>query len=434
MSMSTQTHVISQAATSLSSSSIMAGKGVESWSRLLLLWLYRIARGLLVISASLDRDKLQLKSPKRGSRNRCLNILWRCLVVLTYVGVWPMLTSTMVGKRMESYADVFALAQSMSLFIFAIISFVIQTRSENEFREVLNRYLSLYQRICRTTRLQHLFPTKFVVSFLLKLFFTLCGCCHELIPLFENTYFDDIGQKVAVAFSTYMWLGTLCVLDACFLGFLVSGILYEYMATNIIAMLKRMEPMDSQDEAYRMSKYRRMRLLCDFADELDECAAIYSELYQVTNSFRRILQWQILFYVYLNFINICLMLYQYILHMLNDDEVALVSIVMAFVKLANLVLLIMCADYTVRQSEMPKKLPLDIVCSDMDERWDKSVETFLCQLQTQRLEIKVLGFFHLNNEFILLILSAIISYLFILLQFGITGGFAASEEVKNRFD
>jgi len=67
------------------------------------------------------------------------------------------------------------------------------------------------------------------------------------------------------------------------------------------------------------------------------------------------------------------MLYEYILHYLNDDEVALVSLVMASVKLANLVLLIMCADYTVSESLKPKRLPLEIVCSDMDERWDKSV-------------------------------------------------------------
>ncbi|XP_017073398.1 gustatory receptor for bitter taste 93a [Drosophila eugracilis] len=412
----------------------MAGKGVESWSRFLLLWLYRFARGLSLLSSNLDREKLQLKNPKRGSSNRILSILWRCLIVLIYAGVWPLLTSSVTGKRVESYADLFALAQSFSVFILAIISFIIQAKEENKFREVLNRYLSLYQRICSITHLQQLFPSRFVFFFLLKLFFTICGCCHELIPLLRSEHFNNIGQIVAVVFGIYMWLGTLCVLDACFLGFLVSGILYEHMAENIIAMLKRMEPIESEEEGVRMSNYRRMRLLCDFADELDECAAIYSELYEVTIAFRKMLQWQILFYVYYNFINICLMLYQYILQYLKDDEVALVSLVMASVKLANLVLLIMCADYTVRESQKPKKLPLDIVCSDMDQRWDKSVETFLGQLQTQRLEIKVLGFFHLNNEFILLILSAIISYMFILIQFGITGGFEASDDIKNQFD
>ncbi|KAH8346460.1 hypothetical protein KR084_000931, partial [Drosophila pseudotakahashii] len=412
-------------------SSAMAGKRVESWSRFLLVWLYRFARGLSLLASNFDRERLQLKPPKRGSSNRILSILWRCLVVITYAGVWPLLSASVIGKRLESYADLFALAQSLSVSILAVISFIIQAKGESEFREVLNRYLTLYQRICSTTRLQQLFPPKFVVFFLLKSFFTLCGCFHELIPLLKAEHFEEIGRMVAVFFGIYMWLGTLLVLDACFLGFLVSGILYEHMAANIMAMLKRMEPIESQEEGSRMSNYRRMRLLCDFSDELDECAAIYSELYQVTVSFRRMLQWQILFYVYYNFINICLMLYQYILHYLNDDEVALVSLVIAFVKFANLVLLI---NYTVRESQKPKRLPLEIVCSDIDERWDKSVETFLAQLQTQRLEIKVLGFFHLNNEFILLILSAIISYLFILLQFGITGGFEASDDIKNQFD
>ncbi|XP_052835211.1 gustatory receptor for bitter taste 93a [Drosophila gunungcola] len=412
----------------------MAGKRVERWSRFLLLWLYRMALGLSLLSSKLDKDKLQLRPPKRGSNNRILSILWRCLVIVIYAGVWPTLTFPLLATRIESYADLVASLQVLSVSILATISFIIQATGENKFQKVMNRYLALYQRICAASRLEQLFPPKFVVYFLLKWFFTLCGYFHEFIPLLKGENFASIFHSVAVVIGVYMWFGTVFVLDACFLGFLVSGIMYEHMAAHILAMLKRMEPIESQEEGQRMSHYRRMRLLCDFADELDECAIIYSELYEVTNAFRKMLQWQILFYIYYNFINICLMLYQYILRYLNDDEVALVSLVMASVKMANLVLLIMCADYTVRESQMPKRLPLDIVCSDMDQRWDKSVETFLCQQQTQLLEIKVLGFFHLNNEFILLILSAIISYLFILLQFGITGGFEASDEIKNQFD
>ncbi|KAH8243615.1 hypothetical protein KR032_008897, partial [Drosophila birchii] len=410
--------------------STMTKNRVESWSRFLLLWLYRFARCLSLLSSKLDRDRLQLREPKRGGSNRILSILWRCLVVIIYAGVWPTVSEQFFGSTPESYADLFAMLQAVSVSILAIVSFIIQAKGENKFRKVLNRYLSLYQRICAATRLQQLFPLKFVVFFLLKLFFTLCGCFHELIPLLNVKNFGEIVHTVAVIFGMYMWLGTLFVLDACFLGFLVSGILYEHMAENIMAMLRRMEPIETQE---RMSHYRRMRLLCDYSDELDECAVIYSELYEVTLAFRKMLQWQILFYVYYNFINICLMLYQCILRYLNEDEMALVSLVMASVKLANLVLLIMCADYTVRESQKPKRLPLDIVCTDMDQRWDKSVETFLAQQQTQRLEIKVLGFFHLNNEFILMILSAIISYLFILIQFGITGGFEASDDIKNQF-
>lgn len=202
---------------------------------------------------------------------------------------------------------------------------------------------------------------------------TMVGCLHELYPLLNVKHFAEIVPAVAVIFGIYMWLGTLFVLDVCFLGFLVSGILYEHMANNIAVMLERMQIIDSREEKDRMSKYRKMRLLCDYADELDELAMIYSELYALTIAFRRKLQWQILFCIYYNFINICLMLYQCIFRYLKDDESALISLAMAFVKMANLVLLIMCADYAVRESQKPKVFPLDVVCTDIDQRWDKSV-------------------------------------------------------------
>ncbi|SPP82952.1 gustatory receptor for bitter taste 93a [Drosophila guanche] len=407
------------------------GVEVEVWSRGIMVGLYRVARLLSLISFRLDREELQLKLPASGSKNRILETVWRILVVLTYASVWPTLSAHLITTQPQSYADLFAALQSASVSILAVISFIIQAKGENKFRTVLNRYLALYRRICTETGVNQLFPMKFIVYFLLKLLLTIGGCVHELPALLQVGHFADVGRTVT---GIYMWLGTLFVLDACFMGFLISGILYEHMASNIRLMLQRMQIIEFPDKAVRMSNYQRMRLLCDYADELDEYAAIYSELYEVTIAFRRMLQWQILFYVYYNFISICLMLYQCILRYLNEDEKALVSLAMATIKFFNLILLIMCADYAVRESQKPNRLPLDIVCSDMDQRWDKSVETFLSQQQTQRLEIKVLGFVQLNNEFILLILSAIISYLFILIQFGITGGFEASEEVRKQFN
>lgn len=51
------------------------------------------------------------------------------------------------------------------------------------------------------------------------------------------------------------------------------------------------------------------------------------------------------------------------------------------------------------------------------------MEKFLSQRKVENLEIKVYGFFTLNNEFILMMLSAIITYLFFIIQFGMSGGF-----------
>lgn len=51
------------------------------------------------------------------------------------------------------------------------------------------------------------------------------------------------------------------------------------------------------------------------------------------------------------------------------------------------------------------------------------VEIFLSQRKAENLEIQILDLFTMNNQLILLILSAIISYLFLIIQFGMSDGF-----------
>ncbi|XP_037944273.1 gustatory receptor for bitter taste 93a-like [Teleopsis dalmanni] len=119
---------------------------------------------------------------------------------------------------------------------------------------------------------------------------------------------------------------------------------------------------------------------------------------------------------------------------MRTDFINFMDLAMVLTKFTNLALLIMCADNIVQKSEIPNLLALDIVCSDIDERWDKSVETFINQRKTENLEIKILGFFQLQNEFILVILSAIISYMFILVQFGLSDAKNQTDSVvKNEF-
>ncbi|XP_030563798.1 gustatory receptor for bitter taste 93a [Drosophila novamexicana] len=419
---------------------------VELSSRRLLLALYQAARGLSLLSSSLDleREPVQLKAPRQQC-NRLLIILWRAILVNIY---WTMIPSMFRSvKSSQSYAALIAMMQSGSVTVFAVGSFIMQVRAESRFMAILNRYIALYGHICALTRTQQLLPLKFTVFTALKLLLTLAGCLYEvpqLLPL-EHIIHLEIGQVIGGLIAIYLWLGTLFLLDACFLGFFVSGLLYEHMGAHIATMLRQMRSIDidgqelqsddeseSEYESYShvpLSHYKRMCLLCDRADELEACGVIYNELYNVTLSFRSIFQWQILFYIYYNFIVLLLMLYEYILNYLEAAQGELVPILMVCIKMANIVLLIMCADFTIKKSQMPQILPLDIVCTDIDQRWDKSVESFLNQLQTQQLEIKVLGILQLNNGFIPTILSAIIAYLFILIQFAFTGGFEVADEL-----
>ncbi|XP_068158001.1 gustatory receptor for bitter taste 93a [Drosophila tropicalis] len=417
----------------------MDSSRLKGFSRTLLLGIYYVARGLSLLSCNLDREQLLLRPIQRRS-NKVLAMIWRSIIVLIYWSVIPTLFYQFVQKP-KSYADLFALLQSSSVSILAVTSFIIQASREEKFIAILNRYLELYRQICLVTKSNQwqMFAGKFVILYALKVLLTLFGCVHEVAPLLQVQSIVQINvtQTISVIFGIYMWFGTLFLLDACFLGFLVAGIFYEHMAMHIRTMLQRMRPIEFQEEDFpseRMTHYKRMCLLCDFTDELDSCGSVYSELYDVTLSFRRILQWQIGFYIYYNFCIICLMLYQCILLYLSAEEMVLLTLTMVGIKLANLILLIMCADYTVNESRKPLLMPLDIVCTDIDQRWDKSVETFLSQQQTQNLEIKVLGFFALNNRFILIVLSAIISYLFILIQFGLSGGFENSKTLESIFN
>ncbi|XP_034115570.2 gustatory receptor for bitter taste 93a [Drosophila albomicans] len=417
--------------------------GKDIWSRRLLIGLYRAARWLSLLSCRLDveRNHIELKAPRQQC-NRLLTIIWRSILVNVY---WTIIPDVFLrAHKTESYADVFAMLQSASVILFAVGSFIVQVCAESRFIVILNRYIALYGRICALTQSPELFPLKFSVFYALKLLLTIGGCLYELPQLLPMRHIlhGDVGHILTGIIGIYMWMGTLFMLDACFLGFLVSGVFYEQMGAHIGAMLLGMRSIDLMDDEtsqtkslpQRYSHYRRMCLLCDRADELEACGSIYSELYQVTLSFRSIFQFQIFFYIYYNFIVLLLMLYEYIWNYLDDAHEAtdLVPLIMVAIKLGNIVLLIMCADYTIKKSQLPQMMPLDIVCTDIDQRWDNSVDMFLSQLQTQQLEIKVMGILQLNNEFIPTILSAIITYLFILIQFGFTGGFDVVEEIAKR--
>ncbi|XP_017968105.1 gustatory receptor for bitter taste 93a [Drosophila navojoa] len=425
--------------------------GVELWSRRVLLALYQAARGLSLLSSSLgvEREQLQLRPPRQQC-NRLLIILWRAILVSIYWNMIPGIFNSV--KIIKTYAALIVLLQSSSVSLFAVGSFIMQVRAESRFTAVLNHYISLYGRICVLTGAEHLFTLKFPIFYALKLILTLCGCLYELPQLLPLRYIlhMDVGHVIGGLIAIYLWLGTIFLLDACFLGFFVSGVLYEHMGSHIAIMLQQMRSIDMDDQVqssddesepnlntyenvspmpWRLSHYRRMCLLCDRADELDACGIIYSELYRVTLSFRDIFQWQILFYIYYNLIVLLIMLYEYIVNYLEGTQGEMVPVVMTCIKMANIVLLIMCADYMIKKSTMPQILPLDIVCTDMDQRWDKSVESFLNQLRAQQLEVKVVGILQLDNRFIPTILSAIVTYLFILIQFAFTGGFDVAEEI-----
>ncbi|XP_036324375.1 gustatory receptor for bitter taste 93a [Rhagoletis pomonella] len=250
---------------------------------------------------------------------------------------------------------------------------------------------------------------------ILKLILSGLGLIYEIPLIFES------GVSGSLLAGVYLWLGRIYMLDCCFVGFLVIRQMYVEMAAHLAQMIDTMRIIDAEQPPHRrLTNHQRMKLLCIHAESIDESSVIYTSLYKVTQRFYHIFRWQISFYIYYNFVIILMQLHQFILRYFHTGYIDLLSLFSSVFKLCNLVLLIMCADAVVAKSQLPDSLDLDLICSDIDERWDVSVETFICQRKVENLEISVLGFFHLNNEFILVIISAIMSYLFVLIQFGMT--------------
>ncbi|XP_054081101.1 gustatory receptor for bitter taste 93a [Zeugodacus cucurbitae] len=375
---------------------------------------YNYGRLLSVFSWKLQKHTRKMELQQAKCTNRLLRIIWRTLLTLIFLTLMPKMMAPFLRLSAKGFLLFFANIQVVTVTLFSVISFVIHERSDRKIFHIINQLVTMYERISAKSGVQQLLGRTFVVSVIAKFLLSILGLVYE-IPLL-------LGDKEIVKSLSgiYLWLGTIYTLDCCFLGFLVIRQMYVAMATHLEYMLEEMSAIESEEPRKRLSKYQRIKLLCMYSESIDDSNNIYSILYELTKQFQHIFRWQVLYYIYYNFVIILMLMHRFIWRYFESNFVDIMSFFSSVFKFCNLAFLILSTNGVVEKSQLPDLLNLDLVCSDIDARWDESVETFICQRKVENLEIKVMGFFHLNNEFILVIISAIMSYLFILIQFGLT--------------
>ncbi|XP_069965363.1 gustatory receptor for bitter taste 93a [Bactrocera oleae] len=374
--------------------------------------LYKYGHLLSVIDWKLQKQKMQLRQAKRWFR--IIRILWRISLSLIFTSLIPNMMAPLLRLSDNSFLLFFANVQVTTVTLFSIISFVIHECSERKIFQIINKLVNMYERISTKSGIQQILGRTFVISVILKFLLSTLGLIYEIPLLVEDT-----GLLICLS-GIYLWLSTLYILDCCFIGFLVIRQMYIAMAIHLERMIERMSRIESEELHNRLSKHQRMKELCMYSESIDDSNNIYTILYELTKQFEHIFRWQVLYYIYYNFVIILMLMHRFIWRYFDWGLVDIMAFFSSVFKICNLAFLIFSTDGVVQKSQLPDLLNLDLVCSDIDARWDESVETFICQRKVENLEIKVLGFFHLNNEFILVILSAIMSYLFILIQFGLT--------------
>ncbi|XP_019894679.2 gustatory receptor for bitter taste 93a [Musca domestica] len=395
----------------------------QRYTKWILLGLFNYGRFLDIINCQWDAKQLQMRPVNKVYKT--VTSILRVFIVIVYWDVVPDVLKSLLNER-RGFVNLFSMFQVTSVVAFSVGLFLMKVRDSFKIIQLINRFVRLNIKVAQLSQNSFSLCKKSISLFFLKSIITLLGYINEMPHMLEVQGLN-INSSVNIVIGVYLWLGSMYVLDACYLGFLMLTLMYGNLGSHLQKMLNNMKHVEGGSlVGSSLTTYNRMKLLCDYSEKLDELSAVYTNLYNITKDFVHIFQWNILYYIYYNFMVIFLLLNHCIWQYIRSNFIDFTEIMFVFVKIANLVLMIMCANDTVEKSEMVNQLNLDIVCSDIDARWDTSVETFLSQRKVENLEIKVFGFFTLNNEFILMMLSAIITYLFFIIQFGMSGGFGTS--------
>ncbi|XP_061402247.1 gustatory receptor for bitter taste 93a [Musca vetustissima] len=389
----------------------------------ILLGIFNYGRFLDIINCRWDARQMQLLPVNKFYKTA--TSIFRVFIVIVYWDVVPDVLNSFLNKP-KGFVNLFSMFQVTSVVVFSVGLFLMKVRDSFKIMQLINRFVKLNVRVAELSHHRFTLCKKSISLFVLKTVITLLGYINEMPHILEVQGLN-INSSVNIVIGVYLWLGSMYVLDACYLGFLMLALMYRNLGNHLQVMLNSMQHIEGGSHVGgTLTTYNRMKQLCDYSEKLDNLGSVYTHLYQITKDFVNIFQWNILYYIYYNFMVIFLLLNHCIWQYIRSNFIDFTEIMFVFVKIANLVLMIMCANDTVDKSEMVNQLNLDIVCSDIDARWDTSVESFLSQRKVENLEIKVFGFFTLNNEFILMMLSAIITYLFFIIQFGMSGGFGTS--------
>ncbi|XP_073820522.1 gustatory receptor 93a [Musca autumnalis] len=389
----------------------------------ILLSIFNYGRFLDIINCQWDNRQMQMLPVNKFYKT--ITTIFRVFIVIVYWDVLPDVLRSFLHKP-KGFVNLFSMFQVTSVVVFSIGLFLMKVRDSLKITQLINRFVRLNIQVSELSQKRFVLCKTSISLFFVKIIITLLGYINEMPHILEVQGLN-ISSSVNIVIGVYLWLGSMYVLDTCYLGFLMLALMYRNLGNHLHSMLKNMKDIEADSHmGSSLTAYNRMKLLCDYSEKLDESGAVYTCLYKITKDFVNVFQWNILYYIYYNFMVIFLLLNHCIWQYTRSNFIDFGEIMFVFVKIANLVLMIMCANDCVEKSEMVNQLNLDIVCSDIDGRWDTSVETFLSQRKVENLEIKVFGFFTLNNEFILMMLSAIITYLFFVIQFGMSGGFGMS--------
>lgn len=349
-------------------------KYMEKCSQWILLSIFHYARILDIISCYIDRRQYKVLPVNKWFKVTAITL--RLILMFTYC--WNIVPSLYkdLKTNLRSFQHLFSLQQIISVTIFTTILLFLRERDELKVLTMINRIIKLNNQLSELTNFNKLFCKKFVILILLKGCITILGYINEM-PTLLTIESLNLNKWFINVIGLFMWLGSMFVLDSCYLGFLIIGLMYDNLGSHLQKIMKNLRNIDfGESLSSSFTFYHRIQFVCDYSDKLDIISKMYSQLYAITKEFVSVFQWYILYYIYYNFMVIFLLLNHFIWQYMWNGYIDIIEIFMITIKIGNLVLVIVHANYVVEKSEKPNELNIDIICSDVDIRWDTSVSNF----------------------------------------------------------
>ncbi|XP_017058097.1 putative gustatory receptor 93b [Drosophila ficusphila] len=353
-----------------------------------------------VITYRIERKgSFLVASNRRGYR-------WICVVIrLLTTALYTYSYDAWAGQFVDWYFRAFFIIRLVGCLICSVIILVLQLWFGEELLLLVNSFLKLFQRLRALTNSNQVgFGDRqecILMAFkVISILFVFMAFRFVFLPWTLITMLSDF----------YTSVGTGMVTHLCFVGYLSIGVLYRDLNNYVDRQLRaQMISLDVESVGENPQPARVA------ISNLDKCLSLYEEIHLVSQRFQRIFDLPLFVSLLHSLLAMAMVSYHAILR--RQYLFNLWGLVIKL--LTDVVLLTMAVNSAVSGSRLVKRLSLENFYVTEDKGHHQKLELFLGGLQHRALRVCPLGLFEVSNELTLFFLSAMITYLTFLVQYGL---------------
>ncbi|XP_062126215.1 putative gustatory receptor 93b [Drosophila sulfurigaster albostrigata] len=362
---------------------------------------YATALGVITFRVECNRGDGRLVAEQRRWF-KWLSMLFRILISYLYCHFYGSFIIVLQNIHFQLIVGV----RMFCSLICALVILVMQFWYEEQLIALVNTFLQLFRRVKSLPGCQDMCFGGHR-ELILLLFGVLCQIyqCFYLLPTLIDEF--NIEFTFTAFLETYSSLSTAIICYICFVGYLSVGALFHHMNHYIRHQLRdQLEKLKLSNESREQRKAASYRL--------DECLAIYEDIQRVSSEFQRLFDVPLCLAIIFGFLTMALVSFFVVLNQFNGFAMWVLEMKIFL----ELLLLTLSIQGAIHNSRVVRRLSLENYYLTERSDWHKKLEMFLSRLNYNEFRVRPLGLFDVSNELILVFLSALVTYLTYIIQYG----------------